>query len=189
MRRVSTLLKRVIAGFLALWLVMLQLPIAIPGLGSNEKDLSIPFPCMHRACGCRSAAQCWKSCCCTTKAERVAFAEEHGIAIPEDVQESMVDVAPAKRACCSTHAKQSNPSPETKSDREESSGDFVVLISAMRCRGLGVTMMQLAGIAVPIPQPEVHSGEPMVVWTTLFDDSMTIVELSPPTPPPRLAVA
>jgi hypothetical protein len=189
MRRVSSMLKRAIAGLLALWLLLLQLPISMPVLGSNGKDLSIPFPCMHRACGCRSAAECWKSCCCTTKAERIAFAKSHGVAIPKDVEEAMVDVAPAKRACCATHSKTCDAGEKAKSRDDESGDDTVVLISVMRCRGLGVTMLQFAGIAVSVPKLEVRSLEPMIVWTLLADDSLTFVELSPPTPPPRLAVA
>jgi hypothetical protein len=189
MRRVSSTLKRAIAGLLALWLLMLQLPISMPVLGSNGKDLSIPFPCMHRACGCRSAAECWKSCCCTTKAERIAFAKSHGVAIPKDVEEAMVDVAPAKRACCATHSKTCDAGTRAKSRHEETAHDTVVLSAVMRCWGLGVTMLQFAGVAVSIPQMQVRSVEPMIVWTSLTDDSLTFVELSPPTPPPRLAVA
>ena len=189
MGRVSSMLKRAIAGLLALWLLMLQMPISMPVLGSSGKDLSVPFPCMHRACGCRSAAECWKSCCCTTKAERIAFAKSHAVAIPKDVEEAMVDVAPARRACCATHSKTCDAGTKAKSRDDETGHETVVLRAVMRCRGLGVTMMQFAGIAVSVPKLEVRPLEPMIVWTSLADDSLTFVELSPPTPPPRLAVA
>jgi hypothetical protein len=42
------------------------------------KDLSVPFPCQSRACGCRSAAQCQKKCCCFSRAEKVAWARRQG---------------------------------------------------------------------------------------------------------------
>jgi hypothetical protein len=47
---------------------------------TNEsgKDLSVPFPCQSRACGCRSAAQCQKKCCCFSRAEKVAWARRQG---------------------------------------------------------------------------------------------------------------
>ncbi len=67
----------VLAGMLCTYL---PLP-AVPGSG-GKKDLSRPFPCQHRVCGCRSADQCWKSCCCFTNAQKVAWAEAHRVEPP-----------------------------------------------------------------------------------------------------------
>lgn len=41
------------------------------------KDRSVAFPCMNSPCGCASADQCFRDCCCTTLAERLAFARRH----------------------------------------------------------------------------------------------------------------
>jgi hypothetical protein len=41
------------------------------------------FPCAKSPCGCASAEQCWRSCCCHTLAERFAWAREHGVRPPE----------------------------------------------------------------------------------------------------------
>jgi hypothetical protein len=41
------------------------------------------FPCSESACGCASAEKCWRSCCCHTLAERIAWAREHGVRPPE----------------------------------------------------------------------------------------------------------
>ena len=41
------------------------------------------FPCATSPCGCASAEQCWRSCCCHTLAERFAWAREHGVRPPE----------------------------------------------------------------------------------------------------------
>lgn len=101
----------------------------------------------------------------------------------------MVDVAPAKRACCATHSKTCDAGTKAESRDDETGHDTVVLSAVMRCRGLGVTMLQFAAVAVSIPQMQVRSLQPMVVWASLTDDWLTFVELSPPTPPPRLAVA
>lgn len=49
------------------------------------KDLSAPFPCQHRPCGCRSAEQCWKQCCCYSNAQKVAWARAHGVTVPDFV--------------------------------------------------------------------------------------------------------
>lgn len=53
----------------------------VPGLDAADviaaKDRSVVFPCMNSPCGCASAEQCFRDCCCTTLAERLAFARRH----------------------------------------------------------------------------------------------------------------
>src|SRR5947208_15226812 len=46
------------------------------------KDLSQPFPCQDHRCGCLSAQQCWRSCCCFTNQQKLAWAHEHGVSPP-----------------------------------------------------------------------------------------------------------
>jgi hypothetical protein len=41
------------------------------------------YPCADCPCGCSSAEQCWRSCCCHTMAERFAWAREHNVRPPE----------------------------------------------------------------------------------------------------------
>lgn len=43
------------------------------------KDRSRPFPCMDSPCGCISAEQCFRECCCHSVAERLAWARRHGL--------------------------------------------------------------------------------------------------------------
>jgi hypothetical protein len=40
------------------------------------------FPCAMNRCGCDSAERCWRSCCCHTLAERLAWARRHGVRPP-----------------------------------------------------------------------------------------------------------
>ena len=54
----------------------------IPLPSSKAKDTTIPFPCQHHACGCLTAEQCWKDCCCFSPKERLAWAREHGVQAP-----------------------------------------------------------------------------------------------------------
>ena len=73
-----------------------------------EKDRRVPFPCMDKPCGCRSAEQCFKSCCCSSKAERIAWAKEHQVgehylALAEAAEEKPAAV----KSCC---AKKEVPS-------------------------------------------------------------------------------
>jgi hypothetical protein len=46
------------------------------------KDLSQPFPCQDHACGCRSAEECWRHCCCFSPDERQAWARAHHVEPP-----------------------------------------------------------------------------------------------------------
>jgi hypothetical protein len=74
--------RRLLSG---LWLLAylagtLGFPVSSPIQGG--KDRSQPFPCQDRPCGCRSAEECWRSCCCTTPEERLAWAREHHVAPP-----------------------------------------------------------------------------------------------------------
>lgn len=88
--------------------VVVPLPVAIPvpSNSAGQKDLSQPFPCMNRPCGCRSAEECWKQCCCFTNVEKVAWAEANQVRIPNFVvvaaeKESSAD----KPCCCSAESK------------------------------------------------------------------------------------
>jgi len=55
------------------------------------------FPCSDCACGCASAEQCWRSCCCHSLAERMAWARLHGVRPPEyaiaAAQRALIDLA------------------------------------------------------------------------------------------------
>ena len=64
---------------------------------------------------------------------------------------------------------------------------MVVLISALRCRGLGMTYMQFAGIAVAVPPADIEVVESLPMWVSMSDVLLPVVESVPPTPPPRLA--
>jgi hypothetical protein len=67
----------------------LPLPAVAAAIGeAAKKDLSKPFPCMNRPCGCQNADQCWHSCCCFTMRERLAWAEANGIEPPAFLREA-----------------------------------------------------------------------------------------------------
>jgi hypothetical protein len=87
-RRVGHWLRRVVScvallAYLgAVW--GYPLPATVASSLAAGKDTSVPYPCMNNACGCRSAADCWASCCCYTLKQRVAWAVEHNVPIPDD---------------------------------------------------------------------------------------------------------
>jgi hypothetical protein len=100
------------------WLALLGQVIAVVGLPlppASAKDVSSPFPCQQRVCGCMTASDCWKSCCCFTAGQRVQWAREHDAEVPaelvEDAEEECAScVAPEEEhseSCCTT--KETKP--------------------------------------------------------------------------------
>ena len=144
------------------WLALLGQLIAVIGLPlprATAKDLSSPFPCMHRACGCLSAADCWKSCCCFSAGERVAWARAHDVQPPP----SLVKEAEREAVCCHgkgqccSHGSSTCPEHKSKStqDRQKppASGRWLLVIEANRCKGAGNGMSegsQAAPLATPV---------------------------------------
>jgi hypothetical protein len=193
--------RRIISGLLLVWLGLLQfpLPFAVRAAGSSspDKDLSTPFPCMNRPCGCRSAEECWKSCCCTTKAERIAFILDHGLEMPAALKDSD-DESPAPRACCSkpsesaacqscSHDSNTLTCDAGQRPKKPVRKGVVLLSAALKCKGLTSMLMQFGGAVVPTnaPLPELVPFAQGLL--NLADDLRTGVSLSPPAPPPRIA--
>jgi hypothetical protein len=57
----------------------LGIPLPMP----SAKTAKQPYPCMNHHCGCRSAEECWRHCCCTTLEERLIWARENHVRPPE----------------------------------------------------------------------------------------------------------
>jgi hypothetical protein len=72
------------------------------------------YPCESNACGCSSAHECWTACCCSSPAEHIAWALEHGVEVPDYAVVSDRDWAeggslaaassegPSVHSCCAT---------------------------------------------------------------------------------------
>lgn len=170
------------------------------------KDLSAPFPCMHRQCGCRSAQQCWQSCCCFTNREKVAWAKEHGVTLPDYVataaeREADSTSTPNKPTCCAAKGsaksaaamnddkKGSCAAPRDKQEaaqvRSEASGLQVISIAeALACQGHAEQWVAMGAIDVP----------PVALWQfhllasatlAIFSESCDSLAAAPAAPPPR----
>lgn len=74
--------RRLLSAFLAAMYAITAAGVPIPtgGIAGNSGEL---YPCAGHACGCQSAEQCWRSCCCFSLAERMGWAERHGVRPPE----------------------------------------------------------------------------------------------------------
>lgn len=113
----------IVAGALAAYLVAAA---GVPLPSFQAKDRSQPFPCMDRPCGCKNAAACWTSCCCTTPEERLHWAHEHGVEPPSALlaavsSKAAKPKAPPVRACCASRSSPEDdragavaPGPESR---------------------------------------------------------------------------
>lgn len=87
-RKLKPVLVRRLLGLsvlLGVCTMLLPLPMAMPPVNRPEKDQSQPFPCQNRPCGCRSAEQCWKKCCCFNNSQKIAWAKSNKVKVPDYV--------------------------------------------------------------------------------------------------------
>ncbi len=112
-----------------------------------EKESGEPFPCQNRPCGCRTAKQCWKKCCCFTNAQKIGWAKSHGVQVPDFVvvaaSEEAKNEAP-KKSCCSQRVEKVARSKEVPRSKH------VIGIMAEECQGLNWLM---ASVPVVSSQP------------------------------------
>lgn len=206
--------RRLTALVLLVMSVLMIFPIAMPvssrevDVESEGKDLSAPFPCQNRPCGCKSAKQCWKKCCCFTNAQKLAWAKAHRVQPPTFVVEAakretprhtvagQVSVEKAQACCTATGACHAGPAREKVSvsvpgqkRKSESKSKFVIGVQALQCQGIDQSIFG-----------QLVSVEPPAVSVFLFDnfDQGEVVpplrcaplvpcDQEPPTPPPRQA--
>jgi len=125
------------------------------------KDRSVVFPCMNSPCGCASADQCFRECCCTTLAERLAFARRHRldaglIATLEARMTGGGDLAARKPrgSCCASGDRAAKSCCESEQKPDSSAAQ-----TKNRCCDKGVT----AEARDAEPVPEVAEGRPRQV--------------------------
>lgn len=193
-------LMRHTARLLTVVLLVALFPLPVISVPSHAvKDLSTPFPCQHRRCGCMSAAQCKKKCCCFSAEQKVAWAKKNGVSVSDVVE--LADVPrnpPATASCCEakSSAKKCHLAPMEKSSCQTSKckiagkqkGRVQVAIAAMvfKCRGVAVTAFGQPAYVLPdvVPSSVVAelTSEKVYCRTPIFNPP----DLDPPVPPPRL---
>ena len=167
------------------WLaVLLYLPvstgIAVPVAGG--KDLSTPFPCMDRQCGCRTAEQCWRSCCCHSLAQRLAWAEANDVEPPAFVRTA----SRQSKACCKPNAVPKSKSccaPTNIASQQHDRSDAVSVVQAMKCRGVADTWLGISASVVPVATHWSVSTQ-FVGRVSCPDHDPVSADLTPPSPPP-----
>jgi len=158
--------------------------IGFPLPTNHGKDPSVPFPCQDHACGCLSAEQCWRHCCCFTAAERWAWAEAHQVEPPAYAEKPTdKENDPVTSACpCHTQPSHEHGSSPGKS---QPSVRWLLGLSALHCGGLTSSWIGSGTIA---PPPPVTSYNPALLpagWVLSSVFSPIKVDVCPLDPPPR----
>jgi hypothetical protein len=202
--RVRPTQQHLIAMLLIVSIVAALLPVPrLPASPVSTKDRSQPFPCQDRPCGCRSAEQCRKKCCCFTPAQKLAWAKRNGAASFFS-QLSAKSVADAKcetdkhavlKGCCtaprSAESKANGAvatvrSKAASSTRATSGHAVVIGVFAQECQGIDRSMASQMIFIVP---PDVTLATVMEVIcerVILVDVRFDPRAPEPPVPPPRL---
>jgi hypothetical protein len=180
------------------------LVFGLPVPAAPRKASDQPFPCQDNPCGCASAEQCWRSCCCTTAEQRFAWAAEHGVTPPDYAERPLIERTETspKHQCCSTHDESKQtcesedgddaPEPFAQASSRNSahaskpkSVKFVLGIAALKCQGLA-SLGATAGLA---PPPALwfcwRQYSDAQYWVVVpFMKAVSLARL-PATPPPR----
>ena len=175
----------------------------------SPKDRSTPFPCMDSRCGCRTAEQCWKHCCCHTLEEKLAWAREHGVTPPDYILQKQIASAELQESsdgcdsCCREKAADSCSTCENGSERTQPScscavdtdtnpeeddlgWSWIPTLRARNCQGLDGWMLLLQCIPLDRITTGVFAG-PLPSSEMLYpcDEFACSQRDVPETPPPR----
>lgn len=157
--------------------------LAIPMPATVEKDASEAFPCQHHRCGCHSAEQCRRSCCCFSDEQKVAWAQAHGVSAQAVLADSslIASTKAARKSCCH---KGSSGGPATTT--ANASTRWVQLVSAAKCQGLA-TLWITIGVALPAANDDRVAESVLLPHerVALLDREWSSTSFAPPVPPPR----
>lgn len=186
-------------------------PLPVSSEAPLKKDHSAPFPCQNRPCGCRSAEQCWKSCCCFSNKEKVAWSKANRVTPPayvivaaeqedadsaclvggcctkqnESSTQAVVVDTSVKNCCSSSGETEKATSAEVADDENETV--FLIGALAQKCQGQGLYWNSLPWAIMPEVQVIVSCSD-LVVWTRPTSITAPRHLAEPPDPPPRLLV-
>jgi hypothetical protein len=193
----------VMAGLLGFIVLNLGLPLVQPPQDKREKDRSTPFPCQNRPCGCMSARDCFRSCCCFSARERLAWAAAHKVEAPAELvaaaasEQDTCDEHEHAEHCCTkpsasstaTHGCHDHESAQRTSDEPVASEQgwklvFVVGALAGQCRGIGPS----SGVtfsALPLADAVSYRFDWCPVgWISIKHHGASSPSLEPPSRPP-----
>jgi hypothetical protein len=176
-----------------------------------------PFLCQDHSCGCATAEDCWRHCCCFSAEERWAWAQENHVEPPEYAERPTVESwstarlreraedgdadhskcthcqPPARQnACCDHPAKTSccQRASAANEDRDHCTpptSRAPVLLSAWRCQGLSTVWLSTGAVLPFVPTDSWMPLEAAVGFVADSDSRPALRPFVPPDPPPRCA--
>jgi hypothetical protein len=189
----------------ALAIATIGIPLHIP----FAKEVGELFPCMSCGCGCVNAEVCWRDCCCFSTDQKLAWAREHNVQVPDYLLAQAAEEAQSQFATCSAKAddlsgvksccrarvlaaRQASCCSKKSGCRESKSPTFmpgVLAIQALKCQG---NSLSLSLLPPSVPTDEI--GAELELSPT---DSVVLSEndfYQPPffdavVPPPERAVS
>jgi len=180
--RLTTRLLRRFGRGVVIWLCVASFAITASGVPVPDAPRwgRAPFPCQGHRCGCASADQCWKQCCCFTPREKLAWAERNNVAPPAET------IASAKASCCTSHALPVAPSSCCATPKHSRDDDrWVFAIRAQKCHGAATEWLSLgavvAGLEFASPPAALVAGD---VIDVLNEAALMDAE-RPDAPPPK----
>ena len=187
--------------------VLLPMPISLRPSDGVEKDLSQPFPCQNRPCGCRTAEQCWKKCCCFTNSQKVAWAKANSVELPDYVlAAAKKETATPKKSCalcskakdnggrpkCEESIASKNSKPQTSLTQSPvvlartKTTKWVLSVYAADCQGQpSFSMCFPATIILARVVPVTNSVE-LTEIVHEISERLSSTTLQPPLPPPKI---
>ncbi|MFO1023325.1 MAG: hypothetical protein U0903_21935 [Planctomycetales bacterium] len=165
-----------------------------------EKDHSQRYPCEQHACGCRSAEQCWRKCCCMSREQKLAWAKANHVTPPAEFLLAKEDAGtvpestPPKKTCCAhkSATKQccsrqppARSAPQRKNNSEKESSDMVLVSQYLGCQGISLVWMNLQ---VTLPErisTLVTLDAAPAATLDLVNERLTWLAAPPDAPPPR----
>jgi hypothetical protein len=202
------LARRVCAALVLVCYCASAVGFPVPTL--TDKDRSEPYPCQDHPCGCRTAAECWRQCCCLTPEQRWAWAREQGVQPPPEAEPPSLgwnsprlrDMDASAHSCCKPRestsqdaaaCKECSPAdvdhPAQYPDRSSGPGQRPLGwrsgVAASHCKGTSMLWASAGAVLLP-PCSEWMPDSPQVERLSHPDQSAPAVTTPPADPPPRL---
>lgn len=197
-RAISRYRMPALAGVSAVMYIWLVVGVPLPFL-KVIKDISRPFPCMHSACGCRSADQCWTTCRCHTRAEKIAWARAHGVTPPPEFKHCATrETSPSccsgksksgcagQIACVQSTGRDGHASCCSQPEDLPTPNTDVVMWQALKCSGTSLNWFA-AVVALP---PRIDNWQLRSICERLHVSTPVVPSAPaypPPVPPPRFS--
>ena len=181
--------RRCCAGLALVAYLIAAAGIPLPAAHAR-KETSQPFPCMNNLCGCETAEQCWRGCCCLTPEQRWAWAKANDVQPPEYAERPAApdeSEAPPPHSCC---AAEDSPKDCCKPEGKEAGPArpgvrWILGAAALRCRGLTAQWVSAGAVLPPDPPVTWVPGPVAECRVPHFASQASPRSEAPPIPPPR----